>query len=233
LGPSQVWKIQNDWSRILQAPIDNQTQLAGLAGNLIPHFAQARLSGKPFLITEWNDCFPNEYRLEGPPLLAAYADLQGWDGALQFDFDHAVPGVDGLQAFELSRWPDELAQWVAAAPLFHRRDVKEAPGEVVERVGEDAVLSLPSYSDFLVKNPWLPFVTRVSRKIMDPKPGVDGSLKAFKSHYDAAAQSVTSETGELALNSKERFSGSNRLVSKGAWGPGTDGRSNFPPLRSN
>jgi hypothetical protein len=201
----QVWKIQNDWANLSKAPIDNQPQLGNMAGSLIPHFAQAKLAGKPFLITEWNDCFPNEYRLEGAPFLAAYADLQGWDGALQFDFDHGTPSVDSLRPFELSTSPDALAQWVAAAPLFHRRDIREAPGEVVEHVSEEKALSMPSYSDFIDRHPWLPFVTKVSRKITDSKADTDDGWAAYQKNFDVQAQAVTSETGELVFGSKDRF----------------------------
>jgi hypothetical protein len=200
----KVWKIQDDWSRITSAPIDNQAQLSDFSGALLPHFAKAKLAGKPFLITEWNHCYPNEYRLEGVPLMAAYASLQGWDGALQFDFDHEIDGPLGLKALELSSWPDQLAQWVVAAPLFHRRDVKEAPGEVVESVTEDQVFTMPSASDFLDRSPWLPYVTKVSRKLMAAKPAGEEALAPFRAKVDLAAQRLTSETGELVFDGKDR-----------------------------
>ena len=201
----QIWKIQNNWNRILEAPIDNASLLSAGNGNLVDHFAKAKVKGKPFLVTEWNDCFPNEYRLEGPPLLAAYAALQGWDGMLQFDFDHETAGAAPLSAFDLSRWPDELAQWVVAAPLFHRRDVKEAPGQVEVDSSEAQVLSMPSDPDYLNAQPWIPFVTRFTKGLMTPRSGVVGDVDAFHKYVDASTGVMRSETGELTLDPKGRF----------------------------
>jgi hypothetical protein len=226
----QIWKINNDWSRILQAPIDNKPQLGSPAEALVDQFAKARLAGKPFMVTEWNDCYPNEYRLEGPPLLAAYACLQGWDGMLQFDFDHALPGEKPLSPFSLSRWPDELAQWVVAAPLFHRKDVKMAPGEVVEHLSESQVLGMPSYSDFLDRESWLPYVTRVSKSLMAAKPGLDWDPEGYRKFYDPKTGTTQSETGELSLASKDRFFEVNTERCQGAQGAWDGRKADFPAL---
>lgn len=44
----------------------------------------SRIFGKPFAQTEVNFLFPNRYRSEGGPLLAAYACLQDWDALYHF-----------------------------------------------------------------------------------------------------------------------------------------------------
>ncbi|GEM_PF-5660770 len=43
---------------------------------------------KPFTITEWNHCYPNEYAYETPLLIAAEAIKNDWDGLFQFAFSH-------------------------------------------------------------------------------------------------------------------------------------------------
>jgi len=197
----QIWKINNDWSRILSAPFDNKAQLRAFQENTISALSQYRAKGKPFVITEWNDCFPNEHRMAGVPILAAYAALQGWDANLQFDFDHAPMASTSLAAFTLSKNPDHLAQWVMAAPLFLRGDVRRAPGEVVERLGPSKVFQVPSYSDLLSKDPGLPFVTRVS-KVYEDKDVPEPDASAYKAFQDETKGTIRSETGELLLDHK-------------------------------
>lgn len=43
---------------------------------------------KPFTITEWNHCYPNQYAYETPMLLASKAHNEDWDGLFQFAFSH-------------------------------------------------------------------------------------------------------------------------------------------------
>jgi len=195
----QIWKINNDWSRVLYAPFDNKAQLRAFQENTLSALSQYRAKGKPFVITEWNDCFPNEHRLAGVPVLAAYAALQGWDATLQFDFDHTPMASTSLAAFTLSKDPGHLAQWVMAAPLFLRGDVKRAPGEVVESLGPSKVFQVPSYSDLLARNPGLPFVTRVSKAYED-KDVPEPDTSAYKAFQDEAKGTIRSETGELLLD---------------------------------
>ncbi|MBY0427385.1 MAG: cellulase family glycosylhydrolase, partial [Cytophagales bacterium] len=54
--------------------------------NLVQENATYVVEGKPFMVSEWNDCYPNETRIEGPVAMAAYGALQGWDGFMAFTF---------------------------------------------------------------------------------------------------------------------------------------------------
>ena len=67
--------------------------------------------GKPYTASEWQYAWPNEYRLEGVPLVAAHAAFQGWDAALQFNYSGAdwAPIIDGN--FDVGNKPEEWAQW--------------------------------------------------------------------------------------------------------------------------
>jgi hypothetical protein len=198
----QLWKMNNDWSRVLYAPFDNLSQMRSAGSNSVFSLAYGRVKDKPYLVTEWNDCFPNEYRLEGVPFMAAYAALQGWNGFLQFDFDHSPAGSSPLANFTLSKMPDHLAQWVVAAPMFLRGDVKTAPGMVVENVTAEQRLSVPSWSSFLKDRPWLPYVTRYAKGFDDAAPSGAANPAGFERHFDKESQTMRSETGELLLDSK-------------------------------
>ena len=47
-----------------------------------------RLSGKPFTVTEWNYCYPNQFVAEGAFLVGAYGALQNYSGMTQFAYAH-------------------------------------------------------------------------------------------------------------------------------------------------
>ncbi len=45
-----------------------------------------RLFGKPFMLTEFNFCVPNDKRSEAGPVIGAMAAMQNWSGIFRFDF---------------------------------------------------------------------------------------------------------------------------------------------------
>jgi hypothetical protein len=193
----QVWKIGHDWDRILEAPFHNRSQLRNLRTNAIHSKAYYRVDGMPYIITEWNHCYPNEHVLEGVPLMAAYGALQGWNGILQFDYNLHQLGVDRILNYKLSVQPEHAALWVMAAPLFLRGDVRAAPGLVVEGITEEQLLNIPNYSEFLDRHYHLPFVTRVAKNF---DGGSRGDVEHYARYYDRSTGVIRSETGELSID---------------------------------
>lgn len=111
----------------------NDPQEENNAGNLVVAKAWQRVFGLPMTISEWNTCHPNEHSLEGTGLMAAYGLMQGWSGSLQFaysspDWSSAV----SQRSFDLVGNPPQILQFPAAAAMWYRGDVREAPivGEI-------------------------------------------------------------------------------------------------------
>lgn len=222
----QVWKINDDWSRIVYAPINNTSMLRNPAGNVIGNTARFAWKGKPIMITEYNYCYPNEYRLEGAPFIAAYASLQGMDALMQFEFGLNTPGTSALTSFSMSGDPDQLAQCVVAAPLFLNRFVKEAAGIAEIPVSQEQLGKLPLYDDFLEKNYYLPYITRVA-KVYD-KNSTTTAYAEDSAYYKKDSGLILSETGELELNYKKGTFRINTPYIQGMEGSLKDQRWDFP-----
>ncbi len=92
-----------------------------------------RVFGKPFTVTEFNYCNPNPYRVEGGPLMGAYAGLQDWDGLYRFAWSHsnyAMQNMTEPRGFDSVNDPQaQMADRIIAA-LFLRGDVKAADSAI-------------------------------------------------------------------------------------------------------
>ncbi len=90
-----------------------------------------RIYSKPFMITEWNCVYPNEFVLEAVPIMASYAALQGWSGLTHF----AVGDVDWTghlnEMFGIATNPMYWCLEPVGSLIFLRGDVKE--GDVIYR----------------------------------------------------------------------------------------------------
>ncbi|MBR0459690.1 MAG: hypothetical protein IJJ26_10680 [Victivallales bacterium] len=70
------------------------SQKSALSQNIpVPNLFPTRMFGKPFTVTEWNYCIPNQYRAEGAPLIGSYAAMQDWDMLVQFTYSHSLNGI--------------------------------------------------------------------------------------------------------------------------------------------
>ncbi len=89
----------------------------------------SRLLDKPFMVTEFNFCLPNEYRAEGGPLMGAYASLQDWSGIYRYAYSHRDSYVNAVQS---ARGYDLVADPISALSermgllFFLRKDIPAA-----------------------------------------------------------------------------------------------------------
>lgn len=93
-------------------------EYAKLPGDL---FA-SRIFGNPFTVTEFDSSLPNEFRVEAPPVTAAYAALQDWSMLCQFAYSHRMARIrnpnDTANYFDLVNDPLKRLANQLAARLF-------------------------------------------------------------------------------------------------------------------
>ena len=95
----------------------------------VVQLSRTAMAGKPYVVSEVNHPFPNEYACEGIPILAAYAALQDWDGIFWYTLAHddvATAGTRAIGHFDLAPDPVKMTQIAAAALIFLRADVQPA-----------------------------------------------------------------------------------------------------------
>ena len=102
--------------------------------------APTRVFGRPFTVTEWNFCNPNQWRAEAGLAMGAYASLQDWDAIYRFAWSHDRGNMFGpspSKGFDIVTDPlSQLAERQAVL-LFGRRDASPAKGSAAYGVTAD------------------------------------------------------------------------------------------------
>ncbi len=196
----QIWNITGGWSNVDHAPMYNNSQLKNpFQGSLLFGLSHDPVEGKPFICTEWNDCFPNEYRLEGPVLMAAYGSLQDWDGLLQFCYGPSLIGQDKMTNFDINGRPDNEPLYIAGTLMFREGMLKPAQITVVEPVADTQVLTPGMRSDWLYEHPWLPYAAKVRKRFTGAKTESPADLSNLAKLFDEGDKEIDSSTGEETL----------------------------------
>jgi hypothetical protein len=103
---------------------------------VIARVSRSKVKGLPYLVSETNLPFPNDFAAGFLPILAAYARFQDWDGIFLYTYDESFDGetVDEGEIstfFNISKDPVKMSESVAAGLAFLRGDVQPAR-QVVE-----------------------------------------------------------------------------------------------------
>ncbi len=145
--PERAWSLPSAFTQ--RSAIETY---ANVPAALMP----TRVFGIPFLVTEYNYCYPNRFRSESGPLMGGYAALQDWDAIYRFAWAHDIRKIEGqlrMEGFDIAGDPiSQLSDRITAA-AFLRGDVKAAPRKYASNISRkafDAPKSPGSYSgDFL------------------------------------------------------------------------------------
>ncbi len=180
-----------------------------------------RVFGKPFLVTEFNFCLPNTYRVEAPALLGGYAALQDWDGLYRFAWAHGRENLrNAIRKLSMHDTMNNVQAQMADRilyMLFVRGDVKAAGPAVAFEFKPEQVRALKGNSRagrYPPKFQMLGLFCRIgSLPQCKSFPGVqkvDPLRKNWEKHlpWEASAAlndliqggEIASSTGELTLN---------------------------------
>ena len=102
-----------------------------------------QVENKPFSLSEWTMCPPNEWKAECAPIMAFYGmGLQGWDASFHFAqsgtrIDDGWPRVSSYA----TDTPHYIGQFPALALALFRGDIAESPEFAARRVAEDDLYS--------------------------------------------------------------------------------------------
>jgi hypothetical protein len=120
------WMTAN-WSITNTAMVDAPDHSA------VAQLSRGKVEGMPYTCTEINEPFPNDYACEFIPILAAYGQLQDWDGLFFFAYGGGSAEEDWdwerkpiPRFFSMANDPVKMAQTAIGALAFLRGDVQKA-----------------------------------------------------------------------------------------------------------
>ena len=105
--------------------------------------SRTAVAGKPYIVSEVNYPFPNEWAAEGVPILAAYAAMQDWDGLFWYTLAHEdILAKDPrmMGHFDFVPEPIKMTQVAAGALVFLRGDVQPARKTVTRTYSHEQVM---------------------------------------------------------------------------------------------
>ena len=181
-----------------------------------------RIFGKPFIITEWNFCVPNQHRAEGGAMMGAYAALQDWDGLYRFAWSHGYEGVREdpfrINGFDISGDPVALYTERLVALLFARGDAAPARERHVYAVAMDEATD-PGVGDMWAKGIFphdfntLGLLHQIGSHVI----GDGRTLPADGGFTAAYAKSAAATPEALAGTPKGTLAKRDTLKQNGAW----------------
>ena len=119
--PNKSWS-RNDF-RIYNKSMLKDKNL-GIIGRILKK--QKAASQKPFTITEWDHCYPNQYAYETPAFMASEAVKNNWAGLFQFAFSHGWkfnPKFNNIESyFDIIANPQQLILCSVASLIYHKTD---------------------------------------------------------------------------------------------------------------
>ena len=105
--------------------------------------ALKQVAERPFSVSEWTMCPPNQWKLEAAPIMAFHGmGLQGWDASFHFAqsgtrFGEGWPGMSSYA----TDTPHYMGQWPALSLAVLRGDIREGDIVASRPATADAVMS--------------------------------------------------------------------------------------------
>jgi hypothetical protein len=115
----------------------------GKPGQELFSIAFKQVEGKPFSMTEWTMCPPNQWKLEAAPIMAFYGmGLQGWDASYHFAQSGSGLGEGWPRMSSyVSDTPHYMGQFPALAFALAKGHIKEGPVMAARRTKSEGLFT--------------------------------------------------------------------------------------------
>jgi hypothetical protein len=123
--------------------IENTPMVNDPGFSTVVQLSRSAVEGKPFIVSETNHPFPNEYACEGIPILAAYASLQDWDGIFYYTFEHVSPdkwNTNYSGSFGMALDPVKMAGMAASGLQFTRGNINPSQSCIYREYSENQII---------------------------------------------------------------------------------------------
>jgi len=203
---------------ITTGSVNNETHLTR-PGRGILSSGLWQVEDKPFIMTEWTQKPPNQWKAEIAPLMAFYGmGLQGWDASYHFAGSRSYMG-NGWPSMNsyVTETPHYIGQFPALAFAIYNNHFDEGSIVAARRLatdnifaGIDALQQIQGRSGYdeseLLGQGNIPVealaIGRVTLKIEDGQ--APSQLASLSGWWDRATQTVRSNTGQLAWDYARR-----------------------------
>jgi hypothetical protein len=114
----------------------NNTSMCRIPGSALLSTGMQQVTDRPFMLSEWIHVFPNEWGVEGPAIIGAYAmGLQGWDVSYMFQNRDSAgfSSTIGRDQWDVTA-PQVLGVFPAVARQVLRGDVRESDIQAIRYV---------------------------------------------------------------------------------------------------
>ncbi len=187
-----------------------------------------RIFGKPFIVTEYNFCPPNQFRAEAGAMMGAYAALQDWDALYRFAWSHDPKNIREqrpIEGFDIATDPVSILTERQIMLMYARGDVASAKNRYVYAVTineatEQGIGDMWGRGLFPHAFTALGLVSQIGSQVVDGNRSVSGKFTAVVASQSPAAAALsgnaftavndlpkvtdmTSDTGEITLNNKQ------------------------------
>ena len=162
----------------------NPFKMENLPENIISRLSTAKVEGKPFLVSEWNACYPTKFRSDIILMLTAYANLQDWDGLLLFSYtlygesDFLKGNIDGRGGFfDGFNDPAIWGLMGLCSEVFQKQIIKTSTNSVKLMYSDLDCLS--TNSKWVVPYESIPFISKIGVKFTNENKSESGIQNGF------------------------------------------------------
>jgi hypothetical protein len=160
----------------------------------------------PYIVSEINESFPNDFACEGIPLVAAYALLQDWDGFFwhsytggHFDWNNIWQQQAYTHHLRISTDPMKMSQMAISGLMFLRGDVQAAQQLIERHIPWEWGLDSVRVKSDKTHSYWLPYLSNrasLVHRVAIADFHAD-SLRPQEGEVELPTGTIRSDTGEL------------------------------------